>query len=47
MPIGGFIINIVPEKKETVLKQLEEYDQVEIHGADDKGRMNLRKLNRD
>ncbi len=37
MPIGGFIINIVPEKKETVLKQLEEYDQVEIHGADDKG----------
>lgn len=37
MPIGGFVITIDPEKKETVLKQLENYPEVEVHGADEQG----------
>lgn len=37
MPIGGFIITIDRKKKDEILNQFEEYQEVEVHGVDDKG----------
>lgn len=37
MPIGGIVISVQPEDSDTVLKFLEPFTEVEIHGADDKG----------
>ncbi len=37
MPIGGVVIACRAEFKEDVLKELESYTDLEIHGADEKG----------
>ena len=37
MPIGGFVINIVPDALDEVLTNLATLSEVEIHGHDKKG----------
>lgn len=37
MPIGGVVITCRAEFKDTVLKDLEYWAELEIHGADDQG----------
>ena len=37
MPIGGFVVHVIPEKKDDVLKGLTLYPQVSIYGHDDQG----------
>ncbi len=37
MPIGGFVINVDPEKIEESLDSLRKVAGVEIHGSDEKG----------
>jgi len=37
MPIGGFVITIDTAEKETILKKIEAYTQIEVHGTDEKG----------
>ncbi len=39
MPIGGFVVNVVPEELEAVRKALAAYPEVEIYGHDEKGRL--------
>lgn len=39
MPIGGFIIHILPEKKENILFLLQQMPEVEVHGHDDLGNL--------
>jgi periplasmic nitrate reductase NapD len=37
MPISGVVITSRPEKKDTVLAELEQFQELEVHGADEKG----------
>lgn len=37
MPIGGIVITSRPEKKDKVLVDLEQYKELEVHGADENG----------
>jgi nitrate reductase NapAB chaperone NapD len=37
MPIGGFVINVIPEEASLITRRLEDLDGVEIHGVDKKG----------
>lgn len=37
MPIGGFVITVVPEEMPSVMEALMLFDQVEVHGHDEKG----------
>ncbi len=39
MPIGGFVINIKPERKEILLKELASYPEIEIFGHDERGHL--------
>ncbi len=39
MPIGGFVVNVLPERIETVRKALAVYPEVEIYGHDEQGRL--------
>lgn len=39
MNIGGVVVRTFPEKVETVRQALEALDGVEVHGANDDGRM--------
>lgn len=37
MPIGGVVIACIAEHKKSVLADLQQYTELEIHGADEKG----------
>jgi len=37
MPVGGFVINVDPDKIDETLIAIKEIDRVEIHGSDEKG----------
>ncbi len=37
MPVGGFVINVDPEKIDESIKRLKSLSGIEIHGLDDKG----------
>ncbi|HID96594.1 MAG TPA: hypothetical protein EYP57_00115 [Thermodesulfobacteriaceae bacterium] len=37
MPIGGFVISIDPSMEKPILKNLERFGDIEIHGTDDSG----------
>ncbi len=37
MPVGGFVINVDPERIEESVHRLESVEGVEIHGSDNKG----------
>ncbi|NPA93984.1 MAG: chaperone NapD [Thermodesulfobacteria bacterium] len=37
MPVGGFVINVDPDKIHETLNLIGEIDGVEIHGSDEKG----------
>ncbi len=39
MPIGGFVVNILPEQRKTVLKALAPYPEVEVYGDDQRGHL--------
>ncbi len=39
MPIGGFVVNIVPEEKEKVLAAFEEVKALTVYGHDDEGHL--------
>lgn len=39
MPIGGFVVNVLPEQKKTVLKTLARYPEVEVYGDDQRGHL--------
>lgn len=37
MPIGGIVIASVPSAKDTVMKNLDQIPEIEVHGGDSKG----------
>ncbi len=37
MPIGGFVINVDPEKIQETISTLRTFSGIEIHGSDSKG----------
>ncbi len=37
MPVGGFVINVDPDRIEESIKKLTSFRGVEIHGSDEKG----------
>ncbi len=39
MPIGGFVVNIIPEEKEKVLAAFEEVEALTVYGYDDEGHL--------
>jgi len=39
MPIGGFVVNVVPEKKEEVLKAFGAFPELTVYGHDEKGHL--------
>ncbi len=39
MPIGGFVVTVIPERSDEAERDLASMEGVEIHGRDDKGNL--------
>ncbi len=37
MPIGGFVISAIPDKREKIIEKLKEIPEIEVYGSDERG----------